>query len=87
MKIEEEIRKVLENYSEPIATRTAIYGEKKLSHLAVEVLTRELTELFKSYARELVPEEMEYDENKENYDIVAGCNRFREEILRRIEEG
>ena len=49
-------------------------------------VARKLTNLFKSYARSLVPEEMEYDETFSD-DFREGYNYCREEMLRRIEEG
>ena len=87
MKIEEEIRWVLENYSEPIATRTAIYGEKKFSHLAIEVLTRELTELFRSYCceKEDLPDEEEIFVILENLQAEGkGIYEFAKAIAKRI---
>ena len=90
MKLKEEIRKILENYSEPIRKGNVIYGEERLSHFAVETLTEELTNLFKSYAHSLVPKERDRINSPFsncNLTFVDGWNGCRQEMLRRIEEG
>ena len=90
MKIEEEIRKILLDWS---------YEEKEWKgHLNLDKLLDKLLSFFKSYARSLVPEELVeedivpsslrgtlYPPKKPN-GYFEGWNKCREEMLRRIEE-
>jgi len=82
MKIEEELKKIAKS-----SYKNNCVG--KYAEFYIEDLLVLFDEFAKSYARSLVPEEMKYDENEnpDNYDIIAGWNRCREEILRKIEEG
>ena len=95
LKIEEEIQKLTHNIlSGWLKCPSALQGTKENDewNIRLQLLKKRLDEqlviLFKSYIYKLVPEEMEYDEEKEpdNYDIVAGRNRCREEILKRVKE-
>jgi len=89
MKIKEEIRKILENYSEPIRRGNVIYGEERLSRFAVEALTEELTNLFKNYIYSLIPnkkDEINSSFSNRNLTFVDGWNYCRQEILKKIEE-
>jgi len=47
---------------------------------------RKLVELFKSYARSLVPD-IKHIENSDSYSYKEGWNECREEVLSRIEKG
>jgi len=51
-----------------------------------EEIVSVVAKYFRKYARELVPEEMKYDETFSD-DFRKGYNYCQQEILRRIEEG
>jgi len=78
MNIEEEIRELLQDKAVAFCTDLSKEEEKEL--------TRALTDLFKAYARELVPEEKEIENAYPYFGFDEGYNACREEILRRIED-
>jgi len=87
MKIEKEIREIIES-----EMKKYDYWEVNEKENA-RILAPALVGLFKSYARSLVPERKNYDnddiKNPEFTEICAykdGWNECREEMLRRIEE-
>ena len=94
MKIEGKIREIIESMRDFIlANHTCIPDQKGVDVItdedfdkAISSYIKDLTNLFKSYARSLVPREMKYDETFSD-DFREGYDYCREEMLRRIEEG
>jgi len=78
MKVEEELKKIAKS-----PYKDSCSGE--YAEFYIEDLLALFNEYAKSYARSLVPEEMEYDETFSD-DFREGYGYCREEMLRRIEE-
>ena len=94
MKIEEEIKHIIERIRDFIlANHTCMPDQKGVNVItdedfdkAISFYIKDLVNLFKSYARELVPEEKEVENAYPYFGFDEGYNACREEMLRRIEE-
>jgi len=89
MKIEKEIKKIIEDYAFPYEEGKSVLIEKE----DIDNIVLKLVNLFKTYARSLVPDMQHYDnDDVKNPDLQFrvicaykdGYNACREEILNEI---
>jgi len=92
MKIEKEIKKIITDYAWTNEEGKSVLMEKEDIDNAIS----ELTNLFKTYARSLVPDIQHYNNDDVEYPYLRfkiiraykdGWNKCREEILNEIDKG